>query len=91
MRRTAQAANFYRLGIMQFGQWWKVADYLKCHSAADAQDARKVPFSWALGKEGLTYYEALEADPAVSDAWHKRIVLIEGMQPINGMFLFACM
>lgn len=76
---------------MQFANWWKVSDYLKCHSAADAQDATKVPFVWAEGKEGKTYYEVLEEDRAKADAWHKGMILIETTQPIGGMFPFASM
>lgn len=74
---------------IQFPQWWRVSDYLKCHTAADAKDATKIPFSWAMGKEGLTYYETLEEDPAISDAWHKGMVLIEATQPVCGMFPFS--
>lgn len=76
---------------MQFPQWWKVSDYLKTHSVQEAQDATKVPFVWALGKEGMTYYEAIEEDPVVSDAWHKGMIMIETTQPIGGMFPFSTM
>lgn len=76
---------------MQFPQWWKVSDYLKTHSAEDAQDATKVPFVWAMGKEGMTYYDAIEEDPVVSDTWHKGMIMIESTQPISGMFPFASM
>ncbi|RYP17995.1 hypothetical protein DL765_004214 [Monosporascus sp. GIB2] len=89
--RTDQAASFYRLGTTQFPHWWRVSDYLKTHSAQESQDATKVPYVWAQGKEGLTYYEAIEADPAASDAWHKGMMLIESTQPITGMFPFAAM
>jgi hypothetical protein len=44
-----------------------------------------------LGKEGKTYYEALEEDPAVSDAWHKGMIMIESTQPVTGMFPFKSM
>ena len=76
---------------MQFPQWWKVADYLKSHSAKEAQDATKVPFVWAMGKEGMTYYDAIEEDPVVSDTWHKGMIMIETTQPISGMFPFHSM
>nr|BAZ95833.1 o-methyltransferase cpaK [Curvularia pallescens] len=89
--RSDQAANFYRLGTTQFPQWWKVSDYLKTHSASDAYDATKVPYVWAQGKEGKTYYEAMEEDPVVADAWHKGMVMIESMQPVTGMFPFRSM
>jgi hypothetical protein len=56
---------------MQFPQWWKVSDYLKVRSGADAQDATKVPYVWAVGKEGMTFYDALESDTVVAEAWHK--------------------
>ncbi|RYP42280.1 hypothetical protein DL767_000444 [Monosporascus sp. MG133] len=89
--RTDQAASFYRLGTMQFPNWWKVSDYLKTHTAEEAQDATKVPYVWAQGKEGMTYYEAIEEDPVMSDAWHKGMVMIETTQPISGMFPFRSM
>jgi hypothetical protein len=77
---------------MQFPQWWKVSDYLKTHSAEEAQDATKVPYVWAQGKEGMTYYEAIEEDPVVSDTWHKGMIMIETTtQPISGMFPFDSM
>ncbi|KXX75979.1 Demethylsterigmatocystin 6-O-methyltransferase [Madurella mycetomatis] len=89
--RTDHAASFFRLGTMQFANWWKVSDYLKCHSAEDAQDATKVPFVWAEGKEGKTYFEALEDDPVKAEAWHKGMIMIETTQPIGGMFPFCSM
>ncbi|KAL8882208.1 MAG: hypothetical protein Q9198_000753 [Flavoplaca austrocitrina] len=76
---------------MQFPQWWKVSDYLKTHSAEEAQDATKVPYVWAQDKEGMTYYEAIEEDPVVSDTWHKGMIMIETTQPISGMFPFHSM
>ncbi|KAI9687005.1 MAG: hypothetical protein M1820_010533 [Bogoriella megaspora] len=89
--RTDQGASLYRLCTVQFPQWWKVSDYLQTHSAKEAQDATKVPYSWALGKEGMTYYEALEDDPVVADAWHKGMTMIQATQPILGMFPFHTM
>ncbi|CAJ2508716.1 Uu.00g137420.m01.CDS01 [Anthostomella pinea] len=86
--RADQAASFFRLGTMQFSHWWKVAEYLKTHSAQEAQDATKVPYVWAHGKGPMTYYEAIEEDPVVSDAWHKGMIMIESTQPITGMFPF---
>ncbi|RMZ66114.1 O-methyltransferase B [Pyrenophora seminiperda CCB06] len=75
----------------QFPQWWKVSQYLKTHSANDAYDATRVPYVWAQGKEGKTYYEAMEEDPIVAEAWHKGMVMIESMQPVTGMFPFRSM
>ncbi|KAI0469851.1 hypothetical protein GGR56DRAFT_679072 [Xylariaceae sp. FL0804] len=76
---------------MQFPQWWKASDYLKTHSYTEAQEASKAPYSWALGKEGTTYYEAIEEDPLVSDTWHKAMIMLETTQPITGMFPFHSM
>lgn len=76
---------------MQFPQWWKVSEYLSVHSAQDAKEATKVPFVWAMGKEGMSYYDAIEEDPVVSDIWHKGMIMIEATQPISGMFPFASM
>jgi hypothetical protein len=47
-----------------------------------------VPYVWAHGKEGSTYYEVIEEDPVASDAWHKGMIAIEATQPITGMFPF---
>lgn len=73
---------------MQFPQWWKVSDYLKARSAKDAQDATKVPYVWAVNKEGMTFYDALEDDLVVAEAWHKGMTMIQATQPITGMFPF---
>lgn len=76
---------------MQFPHWWKVSDYLKTHSSEEAQDVTKSPYCWAQGKEGMTYYEAIEEDPVVSDTWHKAMIMVETTQPISGMFPFNSM
>jgi hypothetical protein len=75
---------------MQFPQWWKVSDYLKTHAPAETQEATKAPYSWAMGKEGKTYYEVMEEDSVFSDAWHKGIMMNEAAQPVTGMFPFEC-
>lgn len=77
---------------MQFSNWWKVADYLKTHTAQDAQDATRVPYVWAAGLEDTgrtTYFDALASNPAVAAAWHEGMTVIEAMQPVGGMFPFA--
>ncbi|KAI0111116.1 O-methyltransferase [Nemania sp. FL0031] len=89
--RADQAADFYRLGTIQFPNWWKVCDYLKSHSAQEAQDTTMVPYSWASGKEGSTYYEVMGEDPVMSNAWHKGMMAIEATQPVTGMFPFRSM
>lgn len=76
---------------MQFPHWWKVSDYLKTHSSEEAQDVTKSPYCWAQGKEGMTYYEAIEEDPVMSDTWHKAMIMVETTQPISGMFPFNSM
>ncbi|KAH7064492.1 O-methyltransferase [Paraphoma chrysanthemicola] len=86
--RTDQAASLFRLCTLQFPQWWKLSDYLKVRSGSDAQDATKVPYVWAVGKEGMTFYDALESDTTVAEAWHKGMILIQATQPITGMFPF---
>ncbi|KAF3766640.1 O-methyltransferase [Cryphonectria parasitica EP155] len=87
--RSDQAASFFRLGTMQFPNWWKVSDYLKTHSARDAQEATRVPYVWAHGGEGsMTYFDAIEAEPTVAAAWHDGMTMIETMQPVGGMFAF---
>ncbi|KAK0728822.1 O-methyltransferase [Lasiosphaeria miniovina] len=88
--RTDQAASLFRVGTMQFPRWWKVSEYLQTHTAAQAQDARRVPYVWAAGHDGrMTYYEALEAEPAVAAAWHRGMELVQATQPVTGMFLFG--
>lgn len=39
----------------------------------------------------MTYYEAIEEDPVVSDTWHKAMIMVEMSQPISGMFPFHSM
>ncbi|KAK3988693.1 O-methyltransferase [Cladorrhinum sp. PSN332] len=87
--RNDQAAALFRLGTAQFPQWWKVSEYLQTHSAEQAQNATTVPYVWALGKEGLTYYEALETTPAAFEAWQKGLMMLEGTRPVTGMFPFS--
>lgn len=81
----------HTFSTMQFPQWWEVSDYLQTHSVEQVQDATKVPYVWALGKEGKTYYEALGDDPKMADAWSKGINLLEATQPVLGMFPFQSM
>lgn len=76
---------------MQFPYWWKISEYLRTHSAQDLQTPTKVPYSWANGKEGRTYYEVIEEDAVMSDTWHKGMITIEAAQPVTGMFPFWSM
>lgn len=39
----------------------------------------------------MTFYDALESDAPVADAWHKGMTLIQATQPITGMYPFQCL
>ncbi|KAK7751749.1 hypothetical protein SLS62_006234 [Diatrype stigma] len=69
-----------------FGFYYYRAVNVYAHSATDSRDAKKAPFSWALGKEGMTYYEVIKEDPTLSDVCHKGMVMIETVQSIDGIF-----
>jgi hypothetical protein len=61
-------------------------DYFKTHQPEDLYDLKKSPFCFSLGKEGKTYYEALEENVEQRNIWNACMQAIEKNMPISGMF-----
>lgn len=61
-------------------------DYFKTHKPEDLFDLRKSPFCYAFGKEGKTYYEALDDDPEQRHIWNVCLQAMQKDMPISGMF-----
>jgi hypothetical protein len=61
-------------------------DYFKTHKPEEIYDLKKSPFCFSIGKEGKTYYEAIDEDAEQRDIWNKCLQLIEKNMPISGMF-----
>jgi hypothetical protein len=85
-----QALGGFFLVCMDFQRTWvKLPEYLKSHTPTDLYDLKKSPFSYALGKEGLTYYEVLNEDEGQRKIWNNTMQQMEKNMPILGMFPFA--
>jgi hypothetical protein len=69
--------------------WASLPEYFKAHKPEDLYDLKKSPFSFAVGKEGLTYYEVLGEDVTQRNIWNKAMQMAEKNMPITGMFPFA--
>jgi hypothetical protein len=61
-------------------------DYFKTHKPEDLYDLRKSPFCFSIGKEGKTYYEAIDEDLEQRGIWNQCLQIIEKNMPISGMF-----
>jgi hypothetical protein len=61
-------------------------DYFKTHTAQDLYDLKKSPFCFSIGKEGKTYYEAIDEEPEHRKIWNACLQVIEKNMPISGMF-----
>ncbi|KAL2023802.1 hypothetical protein VTK56DRAFT_1069 [Thermocarpiscus australiensis] len=61
-------------------------DYFKTHKPEDMYDLKKSPFCYSVGKEGKTYYEALDEDVEKRHIWNTCLQTIEKNMPISGMF-----
>ncbi|GAB1315078.1 hypothetical protein MFIFM68171_05288 [Madurella fahalii] len=64
-------------------------DYFRTHAPEDLYDLRKSPFVFSIGKEGKTYYEALDEDAEKRPIWNACLQAIEKNMPISGMFPWA--
>ena len=71
--------------------WTSLPAYFKAHKAEDVYDLKKSPFAFAVGKEGLTYYEVLNEDVEQRNIWNKALQMSEKNMPVTGMFPFASM
>ncbi|KAK4121431.1 S-adenosyl-L-methionine-dependent methyltransferase [Parathielavia appendiculata] len=73
--------------IMEFNKMYMtLPDYFKTHRPEDLYDLRKSPFCFSVGKEGKTYYEAIDEIPEHRGIWDQCLQIIEKNMPISGMF-----
>jgi hypothetical protein len=85
-----QALGAFFLVCMDFMKTWvKLPEYFKSHTPEDLSDLKKSPFAFAVGKEGLTYYEVLNLDVEQRNIWNMTLQQMEKNMPILGMFPFA--
>jgi len=61
-------------------------DYFKTHSPEELYDLKKSPFCFSIGKEGKTYYEAIDENLEQRNIWNACLQIIEKNMPISGMF-----
>jgi hypothetical protein len=61
-------------------------DYFKTHKPEDLYDLKKSPFCFSIGKEGKTYYEAIDEEPEHRKIWNTCLQVLEKNMPISGMF-----
>ena len=64
-------------------------EYFKSHKPEDLHDIKKSPFSFSVGKEGMSYYEVLNLDIDQRDIWNRALQQAEKNMPVLGMFPFA--
>jgi hypothetical protein len=67
----------------------KLPEYFKTHTQEDLFDLTKSPFAYALGLEGLTYYEAISHDPDRFNMFNMTMTQMERNTPVLGMFPWA--
>ncbi|EHK97342.1 putative Sterigmatocystin 8-O-methyltransferase [Glarea lozoyensis 74030] len=68
--------------------YFKWPEYFKTKSPEDLVDLRKTPYSFAYGREGLTFYEVLTENPERFNMFNKAMMQQEAGLPILGMFPF---
>jgi hypothetical protein len=61
-------------------------DYFKTHKPEEIYDLKKSPYCFSIGKEGKTYYEAIDENPEQRLIWNSCLQIIEKNMPITGMF-----
>ncbi|OBT49692.1 hypothetical protein VE04_09952 [Pseudogymnoascus sp. 24MN13] len=68
--------------------WAALPKYFKTHAPEDLYDLKKSPIAYAVGKEGLSYYEVLNLDVTTRNIWNKAMQVADKAMPILGMFPF---
>jgi len=82
-------ADFFELCVDEVAPvLWKTPEYLATHHSDSVLDPRQSPFSWANGKEGKTFYEALLDYPERLARFNKAMTTQEAALPVLGMFPF---
>jgi hypothetical protein len=62
--------------------------YFRTHTHEDLYDLKKSPYAYAVGLEGLTYYEAISHDPDRFNMFNMTLTQMEKSVPILGMLPF---
>ncbi len=61
-------------------------EYFKTHQPEELFDLKKSPFCFSIGKEGKTYYEAIDENAEQRHIWNQCLQIIDKSMPISGMF-----
>ncbi|AEO63490.1 uncharacterized protein THITE_2041488 [Thermothielavioides terrestris NRRL 8126] len=61
-------------------------DYFKTHKPEELYDPKKSPYCFSVGKEGKTFYEAIDENPERRNIWNVSIQIFEKNMPVSGMF-----
>jgi hypothetical protein len=69
----------------------KLPEYFRSHTHDDLFDLKKSPFAYALGLEGMTYYEAISHDADRFNMFNMTMQQMESQVPILGMYPWASM
>lgn len=67
----------------------KLPEYFRTHSHEDLFDLKKSPFAYALGLEGMTYYDAISHDADRFNMFNMTMMQMESQVPVLGMFPFG--
>jgi hypothetical protein len=67
----------------------KLPEYFRTHTHDDLFDLKKSPFAYALGLEGMTYYEAISHDPDRFNMFNMTMTQMESQVPVLGMYPFG--
>lgn len=82
-------AGLFLLSVDLTKGWEALPRYFKSHQPEELFDIKKSPFAFSVGKEGLTYYEALNDDAEQRDLWNRAMQASDKNMPILGMFPFS--
>jgi hypothetical protein len=72
--------------MLQLDAYLKLPQYFRTHTQEDLYDLKKSPFAYALGLEGLTYYEAISHDADRFNLFNITLSQMEDQHPFLGMF-----
>ena len=67
----------------------KLPEYFRTHTQDALFDLKKSPFAYALGLEGMTYYEAISQDPDRLNMFNMTMAQMEDQVPVLGMYPFG--
>lgn len=67
----------------------KLPEYFRTHTHDALFDLKKSPFAYALGLEGMTYYEAISQDPDRLNMFNMTMAQMEDQVPVLGMYPFG--